>query len=490
MSALLVALDLGTTGVRALVVADDGAVRARAYRPLSTSYPAPGRVEQDPAEMWERSLEVLREALSGQSVRDVAAIGVVTQRSTVLARDAETGAPLAPAIGWQDQRTVERVAGMRAAGLPMTTLASATKLEWWLQNHAAIQKAAASGRLLLGTPDTWLTCELTGGKAWVTDPGQASCTALFDPNAGAWAQPLCDLFGVPGEALAEVVPTSAVVGETPAQLLGRPIPVAARAGDQQAAAFGQGAHTKGDAKLTLGTSAMLDLHTGRELVDPAPASFPLALWKLGDGETAFCLEGQVITAGAAVDWLVSLGVAEDAGAVDRMARAVASSDQVVFVPALQGLGTPYGDDTARGFFSGLTRGSAREHLARAVLEGVAQRCVDLIDALRPKSEPLRVDGGLGRSDFLLQTIADLSGRELARAAETETTALGAALLAGLAVGVFASPAACRDTIAAPDLFRPALAEHDRGAARARWAGALERARNPAPRNERPRSTQT
>lgn len=481
MSDLLIALDLGTTGVRALIVGEDGKIGARAYRPLATAFPRPGWVEQDPGEMWESSAAVVRDALAqaGREARDVGALGIVTQRSTVVAWDSESGAPLAPAIGWQDTRTGERVAAMRAAGLPITTLASATKLEWWLANDAAIQDAARRGTLRFGTPDAWLTFKATDGAAHVTDPGQASCTALFDPSAGDWAAPLGDLFGVPLEPLPQVVGSSEVVGHTPRALFGAELPVAARAGDQQASAFGQGVHEPGLAKLTLGTSAMLDVHTGAELRPPPAAAFPLALWRLADGVTSFCLEGQVITAGAAVDWLVSLGVADSAAEVDRMARAVPDAGQVVFVPALQGLGTPHGDDAARGLFAGLSRGSSREHLARAVLEGVAQRCVDLLDPLGVQADPLSCDGGLGRSDFLLQAVADLSGRSVARASETEATGLGIAWLAGLASGRFASPADCRALLEPPTVFEPELASDARERARAQWQAAVQRARETA-----------
>lgn len=478
MSDLLVALDLGTTGVRALVVGEDGKIGARAYRPLSTAFPRPGWVEQDPGEMWESGASVVREALAqaGREAGEVDALGIVTQRSTVVAWDAESGAPLAPAIGWQDTRTIERVAGMRAAGLPITTLASATKIEWWLANDAAIQDAARRGTLRIGTPDAWLTFKATAGAAYVTDPGQASCTALFDPAAGEWAAPLGDLFGVPLDLLPAIVATSEVVGHTPRALFGAEIPVAARAGDQQASAFGQGVHEPGLAKLTLGTSAMLDVHTGSE-IRPAPAAaFPLALWRLADGVTSFCLEGQVITAGAAVDWLVSLGVADSAPAVDRMARAVADTGQVVFVPALQGLGTPYGDEGARALFAGLSRGSSREQLARALLEGVAQRCVDLLDPLGVEADPLCCDGGLGHSDFLLQSVADFSGRPVARARETEATGVGVAWLAGLATGRFASPAACRALLEPPTVFEPALGDAERESARVQWQAAVQLAR--------------
>lgn len=476
---LLLALDLGTTGVRALLVEGSGTTLARAYRPLHIAFPAPGRVEQDPADLWDRSLEVMREALRTARVgaADVAGIGIVAQRATAIAWDARSGEAVAPAVGWQDQRTAERVAGFRKLGIPLTTLPSATKFEWMLREEDGVRRARAAGALCLGTPDAWLGNRLTGGETHVTDPSNASCTALYDLSSGEWVGWLLELFGVDPKALPRVVPTSGVVGETPAELFGAPIPIAARAGDQQAATFAQGAHAAGEAKLTLGTSAMLDLHTGAAPVEAADGTYALALWQVGDAPCAFCLEGTVITAGAAVDWLASVGVAADAAGIDALAGSVASSDGVVVVPALHGLGTPYLDEGARGAVLGLTRGAGRAQLARAVLEGVAQRAVDVCDALDVPPGPLRVDGGLGRSDLLCRALADLSGREVLRAAETETTALGAAFLAGLATGVFADLAACRAALAPATRISPAVGNDVRALARARWARAIERVRS-------------
>ncbi|MBW2279129.1 MAG: glycerol kinase [Deltaproteobacteria bacterium] len=476
--ALVLALDLGTTSVRALLVDRDGEIRSIASRALSATFPEPGWIEQDPTELWERSVDVLREALaSGRAAAgDVAGIGVVTQRATCLAWDAATLQPLASAIGWQDQRSSARVAELRALGIPINTMASATKFEWWMQHDDAIAKAAAAGTLRLGTPDTWLTSRLTGGAAHVTDPGNASCTALFDPQTLEIAPALCAVFGVPFDSLPTVEATSGVVGEMDPTLLGSPIPVAARAGDQQAAAFAQGVFSPGDAKLTLGTSAMLDVHSGDGPAEFGPGAYPLALWKLSDGSRAFCLEGTVITAGSCVEWLVDLGVAPDAASVDALANGVESSQGVIFVPALQGLGTPLLDDRARGLVLGLTRGSGRAELARATLEGIAQRCTDVIEALGASGPaPLAIDGGLGQSRLLVQSLADFSGRELRRASEVETTALGAAFLAGLAVGVWPSPEACREVIAPPTVFEPRLSASERESARDRWADALRRA---------------
>jgi glycerol kinase len=476
--AAVLALDLGTTSVRALVVGDDGRVRARVQRPLASRYPHPGWIEQDPEEMWSSAQLVLREALAAARLtsRDIAALGIVTQRGSALAWDARTLEPLAPAQSWQDQRTATRVAGMRAAGIPINTLASSTKFEWWMKNDDAVRNAAHDGRLRFGTPDVWLAAKLSGGELHVTDPGNASCTALYDAVSGDWSQGLLDLFSVPRDALPAVAPTSGTVGETPATLLGTPVRVAARAGDQQASAFAQGVHQAGDAKLTLGTSAMFDVHTGERPGEPVPGAYPLALWWMADGTRAFCLEGTVISAGSAIDWLVEMGVARDAAELSGLASSAASSGGVTFVPALFGLGTPFMDDTARGALMGITRGSGRAELARAAFEGVAQRCTDVCEAFPLGSGPLRVDGGLAQSDFLVQSLADFSGREVARAGEVETTALGAAFLAGLATGVFADPRACAELVPPAARFAPRISSDERASARDAWHAALARVR--------------
>jgi len=475
---LLLALDLGTTSVRALLVDAGGRVLARAARPLAARFPAPGRVEQDPRELWDASLHVLRETLA-QAQRDaqeIAGLGVATQRASALAWDAASGEPLAPCIGWQDGRAAPRVAELRAAGLPITTLASATRFEWLLRNQPAVAAAAAAGRLRMGGADAWLGFHLSGGAVHATDPGQASCTGLYDLRRGDWRAPALGVFSLDPSWLPRIVASSEIVGETPSSLLGAPIPLAARAGDQQAACFGQGVLAAGDAKLTLGTAAMLDLHTGAAAAPAARGAFPLALWRL-QGEDAFCLEGSVITAGAAVDWLVELGLLASAGALDAAAREAGGAQGVEFVPALLGLGTPLLDAGARGLLGGLTRGSTRAQIACAVIDGVAQRCVDVCEALGVPAQPLRVDGGLARSEMLLQRLADAGGRPVLRAAEIETTALGAALLAGLAAGTLASPAACRALLAPPVRFEPAWDTEQRAAARAQWRRTLARARS-------------
>lgn len=470
---LLAAIDLGSTSVRALVQEPGGRVLGRAARPLETRFPAPGRVEQDAETLFTRSLQALRLALEASRAQpsDLAALGIATQRATALAWSVETGRALAPAVGWQDQRSAPRIAELRAQGVPITTLPSASKFEWWLQHEAAVREAARRGELRLGTPDAWLAFRLSG-EAPVTDAGQASCTALFDLARGAWSQRACALFGVDPAWLPRIVATNAVVGG--ARALGCDVPLAARAGDQQAACFAQAVHAPGDAKLTLGTAAILDVHTGRDAAASGRGAYAVALWQLAGEAVEQGLEGTVISAGAAVDWLVQLGLLRAPADADAVASAVASCEEVAFVPALQGLGTPYLDGEARGLLGGFTQSTTRAQVVRAVLEGVAQRCVDVCEALRLDARPLRVDGGLSRSDVLLQCLADLGGRPVLRAAEAEATARGAALLAGLGVGALPDRAACAAQAAVAQRFECRSEPAWRERARARWSAAVVR----------------
>jgi glycerol kinase len=358
----------------------------------------------------------------------------------------------------------------------MSPMASGTKFEGFLESVPALRGASDDGRLRLGTPDSWLGDRLTGGAAFVTDPGQASCTGLADGRARCWSERALARLGLEAAWLPAIVATSGVVGETPAELLGAPVPVAARAGDQQAASFAQGVLAAGAGKLTLGTSAMLDVHTGDAPVAPPPGTFPLALWRLAGDASSYCLEGTVVTAGDAIAWLVDLGLLTAPSDLDAMARSAEDTAGVTFVPALQGLGTPFLDAHARGAWLGLSRGARAPHLVRAVLEGVAQRCADLCDALPLEAGPLRVDGGLARSDVLTGLLADTTGREVLRAAEIETTALGAAQLAGLAVGLWSSPAEAAAVATAPDRVAPALEPGLRAERRAAWRHHVDRLR--------------
>ena len=477
----LLAIDLGTTSASALVVSAEGVVLGRASRRLTTRFPRPGWLEQDPEDMWRCSLQATRQALadSGTRASELAGLGVVSQRSTALAWHAGTGEALAPAIGWQDVRTAPRVEPLVRAGIPINTMASATKFEWLYQNVPAVRRAAAEGMLRLGTPDVWLNAKLSDGSLHVTDPGHAYATGLYDSIGRCWSEAALALFGVDEAWLPRIVATSGVLADTPAEPWGHPIAIAARAGDQQAAAFAQAVHREGLAKLTLGTSAMLNLHIGSTPDAEAPGFFPFPLWELADGERAFCLEGTVITAASAVDWLVDLGLLAGVDRLDRVAGSVDSSDGGVFVPALQGLGSPFMQTDARGMLLGLTRGSGAAHLVRAVLEGVAHRCVDLCESVEMEAGPLRVDGGLARSSLLLGLLADLLGRPVERAAETETTALGAAFLAGLATGLYRSPADATSHVAPPTRFEPRADAARREDARSIWREAVQNVRSAA-----------
>ncbi|TVS08331.1 MAG: hypothetical protein EA417_22970 [Gammaproteobacteria bacterium] len=474
MSAPIMSLDLGTTGVRAVIFAADGRVLGHAYQRLALAFPAPDRVEQDAIDFRDRSLEVMQAALAdtGCGAADLRAIGVVTQRSSVVAWDSGTGQPLAPVIGWQDRRTLARVEELRAMGLPVNTLASCTKFEWLTREHAGVRSAIARGRLRLGTPDVWLTHWLTGGDAFVTDPSSAGATGLFDAGSGSWFDAAMELFGQERAWHPQVVASNETVGLTYRSLFGARIPVAARAGDQQAACFAQGLNTVGDAKITLGTSAMLDRSTGSVATDAPPGAYDLPLWRLlaadGSVDNAFCHEGTVITAGAAVEWLQRIGVLGDAADMDAMAAA--GQPGVVFVPALAGLGTPHMADQVRGSFSGLGLETGRNELVRGVLDGIAQRCADLAETLDVTGN-LHVDGGLARSTWLLQRLADLTGCVVLPAREVESTARGGAALAATSPGVAGDPLPAPEPAAE---IEPALDDDARSDARSAWRDHLQR----------------
>lgn len=463
----VLALDLGTTGVRAVLFDASGRNVGQAYRQLACSFPAPDRVEQDPLEFREASIQVMAEALADSKVAaaDLRALGIVCQRGTAIAWDKRSGKPLAPAIGWQDRRTLARVDELRAMGIPLNTLAGCSKFEWLL-TQPDVRAAADAGTLCMGTPDAWLSWTLSNGEAFVTDPSNAGATGLIDNGTLDWLDPALELFGQERSWHAQIVATDALAGTLAPELLGAAVPLAARAGDQQAACFAQGVFTPGAAKLTLGTSAMLDRSTGSAPAEPPTGAYALPLWRLEQGGDAFCLEGTVITAGASIEWLLRTGLLSAADQLDATARA--GRDGIRFIPALAGLGTPHMVDRARGRFDGIGMDTTPADLVRGVVDGIAQRVVDVVEALEV-GDRFGVDGGLGRSDVLLQRIADLSGREVLRAVEPETTARGAAGLAARSAG---TKGGALPAPAAGELFAPEMGGAEREDVRGRWRAAM------------------
>lgn len=452
---LILAIDQGTTGSTALLLDSSLQVLATCNVEFPNYFPAPGRVEHDPQEIWGSVGQAVQGALARASVdaSRIAAIGITNQRETSLFWDRATGGPIHRALVWQDRRTADQCLALKQAGLENEVRAltglvldpyfSGTKARWLLDNVPGSRERAARGELLFGTIDTWLVYRLCG--AHVTDPSNASRTLLFDLNELRWSERLCDLFQVPPACLPRVVDNSAILGHTRGVgFLPDGIPIAGIAGDQQSALFGQACFTPGMAKCTYGTGAFVLLNTGAHPVASKNGMLTTVAWRL-NGETTYALEGSAFIAGAAVQWLRDqLGFFKSAAEVEALAATVADSAGVIVVPAFAGLGAPHWRPDARGLICGLTRGSSRAHIARAVLEGVALQIGDILDAMvldmgAPLAE-LRVDGGAARNDLLMQIQADILGAVCVRPTVLETTALGSALLAGLATGVWSSTA--------------------------------------------------
>jgi glycerol kinase len=448
----VLALDQGTTGSTALVIHQNGSVRGRGYREFTQHFPQPGWVEHDPEEIFRVSLEAMREALAASGEQPVG-LGITNQRETVVLWDRRTLAPVAPAIVWQDRRTTDRCRELRQSGveamlrertgLVADPYFSATKLEWLLKDQS-LRRRAARGELAAGTIESWLVAKLTGGRLHVSDHTNASRTLLYDLRTRDWHPELLGVFGVPREILPTVTKSSEVIGETDAQHLGRSIPIAGLAGDQQSALFGQGCVAEGQAKNTYGTGAFLLVLAG----DRAPTAREGLLTTAAcgpRGEPWYALEGSVFIAGAAMQWLRDgLQIIRHAAESDALARSVADNGGVYFVPAFVGLGTPYWEPEARGTITGLTRGTTRAHLVRAALEAMAYSSAELLSTMATAGQlevpALRVDGGAAANDWLMQFQADVLGIPVERPDMVETTALGAAGLAGLALGVWKSSA--------------------------------------------------
>ena len=469
---MILAIDQGTTGTTCLVVDDELGIRGRAYRELPQHFPRPGWVEHDPEEIWRSVLAAAEEAVRTARAQpgDLRAIGITNQRETTLLWERASGRPLAPAIVWQDRRTAERcrelpVDLIRArTGLVPDPYFSATKLEWLLA-RAELPASA----LAFGTVDSWLVWKLTGGRVHVTDATNASRTMLLGLDTLEWDEQLLALFGIDPSVLPRVVGSAEAVGE--GEVLGTTLPVAGIAGDQQAALAGQGCFDRGEAKATYGTGSFVLVHAGpeRELAPPG-------LLETAAAPKGYALEGAILASGAALQWLRDgLGIIGDAAESEALARQVQSTGGVYFVPALTGLGSPHWRSDVRGLVTGITRGTTRAQLVRAALEAIAFQVADVLEAFRSPIEVLRADGGASANGFLMQFQADLLGCRVEVAAERETTALGAAALAGRAIGVWRNDDAIRARIRRGAVYEPTdhPAELDR--LRAEWRMAVRRA---------------
>jgi len=486
----VLALDAGTTGVTALVVAVDGSVLSRGYAEFAQHFPRPGWVEHEPEEIWQAVLAAGREALAGSSETPTA-LGVTNQRETaVLWRRDGLAAPRR-AIVWQDRRTAAVCERLRAGGhedrvrqltgLRLDPYFTASKLTWLAEHDPAAWAGVTAGETALGTVDSYVVARLTGGRH-VTDPSNASRTLLFDLEGGAWSAELCGLFGVPVSSLPDVVPSSGIVATTdPRAFLGLELPVAGIAGDQQAALFGQACFSPGESKCTYGTGSFVLVTTGTTAVRSDAGLLTTVAWQLGPDEPlVYALEGAVFVTGAAVQWLRDgLQVIGAAAEIEALAATVPDSGGVVFVPALTGLGAPDWDPSARGLIAGITRGTTRAHLARATLEAIACEVRDVVDVMVGEAglslPTLTVDGGASVNDLLCRLQADQLGVPVRRPRVPETTALGAAYLAGLATGVWESQDELRATWGEDASFAPTPGARDDGR-HARWRAAVERAK--------------
>lgn len=488
----ILALDQGTTSSRALVFDHDGNVRGIAQREFRQIFPRPGWVEHDGREIWATQLGVAVEAIAGAGLTaaDIRAVGITNQRETTLVWDRRTGEPICNAIVWQDRRTAWECERLNAAGLEqlfrertglvLDPYFSGTKLAWILDNVPGARQRAERGELAFGTVDCWLVWNLTGGERHVTDAGNASRTLLFNIHRGEWDQELLDALRIPSSLLPEVVPSSQVYGETAARLLACRVPIAGIAGDQQAALFGQVCDRPGMVKNTYGTGCFMLMHTGDRPVSSKRNLLSTVACLIG-GRTEYALEGSVFVAGAAVQWLRDgLGIIRSSGEVEALAASVPDNGGLYLVPAFTGLGAPHWDPYARGALFGLTRGSTAGHVARAVLESIAYQAADLLAAMEDDAgivlEELRVDGGATCNNLLMQFQADLLGVPVVRPKMAETTALGTAFLAGLAIGYWSDRSEIGRLWQPDRTFTPAMDRARADELRGRWNMALERAK--------------
>jgi glycerol kinase len=492
---LIMALDQVTTSTRAILFDATGGALADATRPLRQSYPADGWVEHDAEEIFAACVAVLRETMdrSGRDIAEVAAIGITNQRETVVIWDKATGRPIHPAIVWQDRRTADACERLRDAGygervteitgLLLDPYFSGTKIAWILDHVTGARARAEAGELLCGTMDTWVIWRLTGGAVHATDATNASRTLVFDIEAQDWSEPMLDLLKVPASLLPKVLDCADDYGVTNTNLLGREVPIRGVAGDQQAALMGQGCILPGQMKATYGTGCFMLINTG----ESRPVSRSRLLTTVAariDGKTTYALEGSIFVAGAAIQWLgEGLGITGGPRAAEALARAAKPDHGVVVVPAFTGLGAPWWDAGARGAIFGLTRDAGLPEIAAATYDSCALQSRDLIEAMRAdaphafgEEAQLRIDGGMSKSAWFSQRLADLTGMPVHRASYLETTALGAALFAGLGAGVYPTLEAAAAARPAAEALSPSMPLHQREAAYARWLDAVPRVR--------------
>lgn len=492
MERLILALDQGTTSSRALVVNHSGIVVAKAQREFPQMYPAPGHVEHDPEEIWQSQLQTAREAIAKApgGVVSIAAIGITNQRETTILWERDTGKPISNAIVWQSRVTAPECERLKReghetlvrskTGLVIDAYFSATKIAHLLDTIPGARLRAERGEILFGTVDSFLIWRLSGGRSHVTDVSNASRTLLCNLETLDWDEELLKIFRVPKAMLPRICSSSGQLGETESSLLGRAIPITGCAGDQQAATFGQACFSSGDVKNTYGTGCFLLMNTGGQRIHSQSGLITTVGWRIGS-ETTYCLEGSVFIAGAVVQWLRDgLGVITTSQEVEALADSVDDAGGVMFVPAFVGLGAPYWDPSARGTIIGLTRGTTKAHLARAAVDSMAYQTLDVIEAMQLDSgiplKSLKVDGGASSNNRLMQFQADLVATQVRRPKVQETTALGAAYLAGLEVGVWSS----RDEVASNWLldkeFSPQMCDADRFQKAGTWRRAVDRSR--------------
>ena len=490
MSKYILALDQGTSSSRAIVFDHNGHTKAVAQKEFTQIFPKPGWVEHNPMEIWSSQASVIAEAITSIDINglDIAAIGITNQRETTIVWDAETGEPVYNAIVWQDRRTSEYCDSLKTEGLTdrirsktgliIDAYFSATKIRWILENVPGAREKADMGKLRFGTVDTWLIWMLTRGEVHVTDVSNASRTMVYNIHDLCWDKELLNLFGIPESMMPQVKSSSEVYGHTKTTLFAHEVPIAGIAGDQQAALFGQMCTEPGAVKNTYGTGCFLLMNSGEKPIMSSNNLLTTIAWKIGD-KVSYALEGSIFVAGSVVQWLRDgLGIIRSSSEVEALAASVPDNGGVYFVPALTGLGAPYWDQYAKGSLYGISRGTTAAHIARAALEGIAFQTMDIVNAMQKDAgvelAELKVDGGASRNNLLMQFQADILGTTVIRPKVTETTALGAAYLAGLAVGYWESIGHIKSQWAIDASFSPSAPEDTVKGLKEGWADAIER----------------